>query len=106
MRKTMAEQWGRVNGTNAFDQKITKEEEEDWETTGEEEMSRLQAECKQKRSVLHVRDRLTNLKDLVTVSHEALFHSSLTDINTQVGNVLYFHILEQIKIAEEELSHV
>lgn len=82
------------------------EEDEDWEATGQEEMNRLHAGCKQKTSVLDVRDRLNNLKDLITVCIEALTHSELNEVKLHVGHVLYFQVIEQIKIAEEELSHV
>lgn len=82
----------------------SREFEEDWETTGQDEMNRLHAECKQKRSVLDVRDRLNNLKDLVTVCVEALIHSELNEVKLHVGHVLYFQVIEQIKTAEEELA--
>jgi sigma54-dependent transcription regulator len=57
-------------------------------------------------SILDVRDRLDNLKNLVTVCREALTLSDLGDIKRLISHVLYFHVEEQIKIAEQELSRV
>lgn len=109
---------------NYSDGTPSREIEEDWETTGQEEMNRLHAECKHKRSlihgennekyadntrksrILHIRDRLCNLKDLLTVCHESLSNSQLNDIKTHVGNVIYFQVIEQIKLADEELSEL
>lgn len=112
MKPSLPKNWGKVNGTDAFnpvkysDGTLSREVEEDWETTGEEEMSRLHAQCTQKRSILHVRDRLNNIKDLITICHEALTNSELNEIKTMVSNVLYFHVQQQIKLAEEELADV
>jgi hypothetical protein len=83
--------------------------EEDWEATGQDEMNDLYDKIIQKtpkRTVLEVRDRLVNLKDLVTVCREALCESKLYEIKTIVIDVLYFHVEEQIKIAEQELANV
>lgn len=81
-------------------------EVEEWETTCQEQMNELYKECENKKSIMNVRDRLNNLKDLVTVSSEASIHSDHLFIKESVGHVLYFHVLEQIKLAEEELSWI
>lgn len=81
-------------------------EDEDWEATGQEEMNSLYVECKHKASVLDIRDRLNNLKELVMVCREALSESKIIDIKSIVGDVLYFHVEEQIRIAEEELCNL
>jgi hypothetical protein len=91
----------------------SREVEQDWEATGQEEMNELYQEIKDKeipkerrRTILDVRDRLNNLKDLVELCSESLLYSKLNNINVHVANVLYFQVKEQIKIAEEELRHV
>lgn len=66
----------------------------------EEEIKRPKA------SVLDVRDRLVNILDLITVATEALEHSQLINIKQHVVHVLYFHVKEQIRLAEEELAQV
>jgi|SRR5215207_7502678 len=104
--------WGKVEGTNAFnpvnysDGTPSREVEDDWETSGEEEMQRLFEGCRRETSRLEVSDRLSNIVDLVTVCREALSDSSLIDIKTVVVNVLYFHVEEQLKLAQEELTNL
>lgn len=91
----------------------SREIEEDWETTGQEEMNELYQEVKDKeirktrtRTILDVRDRLNNLKDLIEVCSESLIYSKHNNINTNVAHVLFFQVTQEIKTAEEELARV
>jgi hypothetical protein len=91
----------------------SREVEEDRETTGQEEMNELYQEIKdkeipkeRKRTILDVRDRLNNLKDIIEICTQCLLYSKLNNINVHVAHVLYFQVQEQIKIAQEELRHV
>lgn len=82
------------------------DEDDDWETSGQDEMNKLHAECTQEASVLHARDKLNELVSLLTVCREALTESKLIHIKTIVGEVLYFYVEEEIKTIEKELSKV
>ena len=92
-------------------------EVDDWEASGAEEMNKLLEECqhnrstieaeeKQKASILEVRDRLNNMIDLITLCHDSLECSQLFAIKQHVSHVLYFYVREQIKLAEKELANL
>lgn len=96
---------------------FSREIENDWEATGQEEMNRLHEECKQNKrkgyhfsttypSITNVQDRLNNLKDLVALTTDALLDSDRLDSHSLCAQVLLFHVMEQINIAERELSQV
>lgn len=91
----------------------SREVEEDWESTGHEEMNQLYQDIKDreiqktpKANVLDVRDRLNNLKDLIEVCSESLIYSKINNINTRVAHVLYFQVNKEIQKAEEELASI
>jgi hypothetical protein len=77
---------------------------EDWEATGADEMNQLAERCRQTSKITRVRDRLTNLRELVTICREALLNSDLSAINILVSNVLHFHVEDQINLIDEELK--
>src|SRR5690242_8357243 len=73
--------WGKVEGTTAFnpvnysDGTPSREVEEDWETSGEEEMQELYEKCNQTQaplSVTGIRDHLNRIHSLVEVCQFAL----------------------------------
>lgn len=89
----------------------SREVEEDWEASGQEEMNEIYQRIKDKERdktsiVTNVRDRLDNLNDLIEVCNESLLYSDMDEIKKHVAHVLYFHVKEQIHIAEEELRKV
>ena len=76
----------------------------DWELTGQQEMNDLCERHKHASSNVGIRDRLTNLKDLVSLCIEALGSSELVDVRYVVKNVLHFHVQKQLELAEKELA--
>lgn len=83
------------------------EEDEDWEATGQEEMNRLHAECKQKKSIIDIRDALNNLNDLIDVCGAALLGHENTNqerIQRHVAHVLCFYVHAIITDLEKELE--
>lgn len=78
----------------------------DWELTGEEEMKDLLSTCRKSVNKIDIRDRLNNLKDLIWLCHDCLSNSQLIEIRSIVSSVLYFHVLSELKITEEELSRI
>ena len=61
-------------------------------------------EAREVKTLMDVRDRLGNLKDLVDICSEALECSKRNDIKTLIQNILYFQVREQITIADKELQ--
>jgi len=86
--------------------RIVDNDEDDWEMTGQDEMNALYEECKQKRSVLDVRDGLNNVVDLVNLCTDCLENSQLIEVKTLVSSVLHFHVIEEIKRLEGSLKEV
>ena len=82
------------------------ESEDDWETTGLEELNGFHEEYTRNKRIIHVRDKLNNILDLLILCREALSNSELIKINETVINVLYFYVENQIKLAEKELSQI
>lgn len=85
------------------------EEDEDWEATGQEEMNRLHAGCKQKTSIVHVRDQINNIRDLVDVCGAALLsdeNRGQERVMKHVAHVLYFFVDDQLANIEKELTNV
>ncbi len=78
-------------------------EYDDWESTGAEEMNRLHAKCKEKKSITCIRDEINNLRDLVSVCSSAL-HCEELPCPEKVGRVLYFYINEILQDIEQELA--
>lgn len=80
------------------------DDDDDWETSGEEETRKLHERSKCPTTILGVRDRLNRAQDLVTVCHLALDESNHVDIKEIVSNILYFFVNEELKTAEQELK--
>jgi len=53
---------------------------------------------------MEIIDDLTNLRDLVDVCSQALLYEEARPLI--VGHVLYFHVLKQIEIIQENLEAV
>jgi hypothetical protein len=79
------------------------EEDQDWETSGEEEMQKEYEKCKKNTAAVLARDELSTLRDMIRVCVAAIGNEDYI-INDAIQNVLHFHVLERIKIADEELA--
>lgn len=95
----------------------SREVEEDWEATGQEEMNRIYEQCKQNTSNMNVketrksntvelRDKLNNLSELIKLCVYGLNESKCNQTKFVVSNILYFYILKEIQAAEEELTYL
>ena len=78
----------------------TKEECDDrmWEQFEKEDISR--------KELMEIRDRISNVKDLVSVLCCALRDGEQINLKSLVGDVLHFHVLEQIKIIDQEINKI
>lgn len=94
--------WRNIEYTDGTLSREIEESEED-EPTMSKEINRLNAKHAHIPRITNIRDRLTNIQDLITVCTEANLNSSHRDIKELVAHVLHFHVQEQLKLLDEEL---
>lgn len=55
--------------------------------------------------ITEIRDDLTNIRNMVEVCVSALLSTEMRDVN-KVANVLFFHVIRQLEILDENLQEV
>lgn len=83
------------------------EEEEDFESTGQEEMNNVYDKYKEKTSVLDVRDELNNVTDLVETCAVALLSEKTgweDRSRKKIAHVLFFYVANKLTELEEALA--
>lgn len=76
--------------------------EEDWETTGQEEMNQLAQKSEKLTKPIDIADRLENLESLIRVCAEALLpiQEKSTD---DISFILHHQVINELKTAQKEI---
>ncbi len=93
---------------NYTDGTPSREVEDDWETTGSEEMKALHEKCKKKHivNITEIRDELNNTVDLLDVCATSLLSKSEERNCISVSNILVIQVISKLKEIEQELARL